>query len=73
VSNSYCCISGGNIRSEVFGSVLGMATSLIEIFSRLGLCPLTGWLIVMVLFEKPTSIHRNLKASPGSANVSLRV
>lgn len=59
--------------AESFGSVFGMAISLFETLSCRGLCPLTGRLIVMVLFDALMSIHPSFKASPGSANVSFSV
>jgi len=36
------------------------------------LCPLTGWLMVIVEFSLFTSIHSICLISPGSASVSLQ-
>jgi hypothetical protein len=63
----------GKILSEVFGSALSMASTLLETLICPGRCPFTGLFMVMMLFEKSTSIQRNLRASVGSAYVSFRV
>jgi hypothetical protein len=54
----------GKIRSEVLGRASSMAKSLFETGSCRGLCPFTGWLIVMVLFDVLPCIHLSLMASP---------
>ena len=58
----------GKMRSEVRGKALSIVMSLLVTLSCRGLCRFTGSLIVMILLE--TFIHRSLRTSPGSANVS---
>jgi len=61
---------------KIFPSVFGNASSLLiksaDTERILGLCPFTGWLMLIVRDSLLISVHVMPPASPGSAPVSLR-